>query len=314
MNDIDKAGRYLAKRDSAGFLRWLVGNRSIVFHAWIDARRLALPNQRDLTDDLVAAVKVPGGFEALGVELQAHARGDSLLRSLGYVSRLLTEPGDSHSLPLVAASAAVLNLTGGNPSETLVIRSQISSACRLELGVVRRNLCDEDAGELLAGVEAGEISTWQLGWLPLMRGGGDVCIIKRWRALSEGKLPDQRDRKDLGALALVFATLAGCRTEWDHGLRRWNVKTSPFLDEIRAEGREEGREKGREEGREEGRHLGEVDGARLVLLRQGRQKFNKPPTRKQERELAAIDNLGRLESLAERLLKVDSWAELLNGD
>src|SRR5438093_6032721 len=120
MNDLDKAGRYLAKRDSAGFLRWLVGNRGVTFHAWIDARRLALPDQRDLTNDLVAAVKIPGGFEALCIELQAEARDDTLLRSLAYVSRLLTEPGDERSLPLAAAGGAVLNLTGRNPAQTLL--------------------------------------------------------------------------------------------------------------------------------------------------------------------------------------------------
>src|SRR5437870_7319533 len=112
MNDLDKAGRYVAKHDPAGFLRWLVNNPALTFHTWIDARRLALPNQRDLTNDLVAAAKVPGGFEALCIELQAQARADTLLRALAYVSRLLTEPGDERSLPLAATSAAVLDLTG----------------------------------------------------------------------------------------------------------------------------------------------------------------------------------------------------------
>src|SRR5206468_609295 len=74
MNDYDKAGRYLAKRDSAGFLRWLVNNPGLAFHSWIDARRLALPKQRDLTNDLVAALKIPGDLEALCIEIQAIAR------------------------------------------------------------------------------------------------------------------------------------------------------------------------------------------------------------------------------------------------
>jgi hypothetical protein len=68
------------------------------------------------------------------------------------------------------------------------------------------------------------------------------------------------------------------------------VETSPVFDEIRA------------------------GGVRDVLMRQGRRKFKKAPTRKQQQELLAITDLERLESLAERLLNVQSWAQLLNGD
>src|SRR5262245_21991088 len=102
-------------------------------------------------------------------------------------------------------------------------------------------------------------------------------------------------------MALVFATLAGCRPVWEHGLRRWNVKTSPFLDEIRAEGREEGQ------------GIGRLEEARDLLLRQGRKKFKKSPTRKQQQDLTAIDDLAYLEALAERLLDVNSWTQLLNS-
>jgi hypothetical protein len=65
------------------------------------------------------------------------------------------------------------------------------------------------------------------------------------------------------------------------------METSPYLDEIRAE---------------------EV---RALVFRMGRQKFRKAPTRKQQRALEAITDLARLEDLAERLLAVESWAELL---
>lgn len=79
------------------------------------------------------------------------------------------------------------------------------------------------------------------------------------------------------------------------------MKTSPFLDEIRAESREEGREEGR------------VEEVRALVLRQGRRKFGTAPSRKQQKALKAITDLGQLEALAERLLDVDSWAELLGG-
>ena len=112
MNDYDKAGRFLVKRDSAGFLRWLLRQPALDFHAWIDARRLALPDQNDLTNDLVAAVRTPGGFEALCVELEAEARPDVLPRLLSYEARLRAEPGDERALPLASVGGVVLNLTG----------------------------------------------------------------------------------------------------------------------------------------------------------------------------------------------------------
>lgn len=305
MNDFDKAGRYLAKRDSAGFLRWLLGNPAVQFHSWIDTRRLALSNQGDLTSDLVAALRVPGGFEALCVEVQAEARAETLPRSLSYVSRLVIEPADEHSLPLTAVGGAILNLTGRNLTPTLSIHCAAAHPCRLDLTVVLRNLCDESAADLLAGVESGEISPWQLGWAPLMQGGADLAIIGKWCELAERGLAEERDRADLGAVLLVFATLAGQRGPWQRRLRRWNVKTSPFLDEIRAEGRQEGKQEGRE--------LGRVDGVRDALLRLGRQKFKKPPTRKQQQQLEAIADLNHVQSLIDQVLNVDSWAQLLNG-
>jgi hypothetical protein len=71
------------------------------------------------------------------------------------------------------------------------------------------------------------------------------------------------------------------------------METVPFLDVIRAESR--------------------AQEARTLVFRMGRQKFRKAPTRKQQKTLEAITDLARLEALAERLLDVDSWAELLGG-
>jgi hypothetical protein len=130
-----------------------------------------------------------------------------------------------------------------------------------------------------------------------MQHGGESATITAWREAAERHLVGARDRADLGSLALVLATLAGCRADWERSLRGWNMKTSPIFDEIRAEGREEGR----------------VEQAHALLLRQGRRKFGTAASRKQQRALKAINDLGQLEALAERLLDVNSWGELL-GD
>lgn len=50
-----------------------------------------------------------------------------------------------------------------------------------------------------------------------------------------------------------------------------------------------------------------------MILRLGRQKFGKDPTKKQERQLTSLADPQQLEKLAERVLRVDSWADLLTG-
>lgn len=52
--------------------------------------------------------------------------------------------------------------------------------------------------------------------------------------------------------------------------------------------------------------------AREMLLMQGTIRFG-PPTQEQAEKLAAIENLPRLNRLAARLLKVNSWDALLKG-
>ena len=72
------------------------------------------------------------------------------------------------------------------------------------------------------------------------------------------------------------------------------MKTSPIFDEIREEVRGEE--------------------TRDLLLQLGRRKFGTAPSRKQQKALKAITDRGQLKALAERLLDVDSWAELLADD
>jgi predicted transposase YdaD len=70
----------------------------------------------------------------------------------------------------------------------------------------------------------------------------------------------------------------------------------------------EGLDKGREEGREEGR----ADEARSLLLRIGTRQFG-PPDVDVRTRLDAVNDLGRLESLMDRMVDktVTSWAQLL---
>ncbi len=222
-------------------------------------------------------------------------------RLLMYLARLWTEPGDGNSLPLSCVCGVIVDLTGSSPACDLTLHSAAAPGCRLELTVLRRNLAGEDGKALIARVASGEVSAWQLGWVPLMRGGNESAIIIQWRKQAEAHLTDEVHRADMGSLVLTFATLAGCRPAWDRGLKGWNMETSPFLDEIRAQGREIGRQEGR------------AEEARAMVMRFGRRKFGKGPTRKQQAALGAITDLDQLEQLADRVLLVDSWSNLLNG-
>lgn len=291
MSDYDKAARYLIKRDPVGFFCWLLGLTAIDFYCWVDARRVALPDQGDLTSDLIAACRVEGGFEALCVEVQTESADDSASRLLyGYVPRLRSEPEKPASLPLLAVVGLVVNLTG--PARTTTVRevSRLAPKSRFEGAVTACEVRDELAATLLAEVAAGRASRWLLAWLPLVRGGMELATIRGWKREAAG-LVTERDRSTLAHLSLTFAELTGSRSIWERALEGWTVIVSPYMEELRQRER--------------------LDGARDILLHLGRKKFGRAPSKKQQGELNSIKDLDRLEALGERLLDVNTWAELL---
>jgi hypothetical protein len=89
-----------------------------------------------------------------------------------------------------------------------------------------------------------------------------------------------------------------------------NMKESSTYQAILEEGKAEGRALGQAIGKAEGK----VDEARKMLLLQGRERFGEPST-KIVALLDAVTDLGRLEELMIRLLRVKTWEELfaVNG-
>ena len=63
-------------------------------------------------------------------------------------------------------------------------------------------------------------------------------------------------------------------------------------------------------GREEAEKLGEIKGARKLLIRQGRIRFGRLD-KATRAAIEAIDDLERLERLSERLLTATNWSDLL---
>ena len=84
-----------------------------------------------------------------------------------------------------------------------------------------------------------------------------------------------------------------------------------ILQKGRMEGHMEGRMEGRVEGRVEGHMEGAIDEARKTLRRHGAKKLG-PPDARIEAEIAALDDLDRLNELIDRVLDVSIWDELLS--
>jgi hypothetical protein len=158
--------------------------------------------------------------------------------------------------------------------------------------VRERNLSRESADELLSAIEGGHRSRGLLPWIPLMTGGDDPGIIDRWKRFAEAE-PEHRRRAELGGLALVFAETTEREAIWQDALREWNMIRSKIVEGWQAEAR--------------------IEAARALSLRQGKKKFGRGPTKKQQADLDTITDHARLEGLGEKLLEVKSWGELLAG-
>ena len=120
-----------------------------------------------------------------------------------------------------------------------------------QLGVVERNLAIESAGGTLKQIEQGALSRCVLTWISLMAGGGERETIERW--MQQGLLePDNCARSDYAALAVVFASAAKRKVEWQTALEGWNMTESPVVTEWIEQGVAKGRAQGLSQGRVQG--------------------------------------------------------------
>ncbi len=275
-NPYDKAARFAAKLDPEGFLAWVLGLPldRLGFAGWIDTRGIPFPGEQDRTGDTVARLDVPGGTEppwAVAVEFQAEPDPLMFGRLLGYLSQIWMQlKPDPERGSRFQVGAAVLNLTG---------TGQASREMRLpggplvtHLGVAERNLARESADDTLRRVEAGELTRGVLPWVPLMTGAEGGMITDRWKRLAEAE-PVSRRRAELAGLALVFATAAKRRPEWELALEGWNMIECSIMDDWIAKGREMGIAQGKVEGRTEGEAMGLAESLTTILT----QKFSAIP-------------------------------------
>jgi hypothetical protein len=294
MAELDKAARYMAKQDPPGFFRWLWrhADTRLRFHSWLDARRLALPSEGDLTCDTVAAFHLVDQAEpthALIVEFMAEARANTLDRLLGYVARARTEPPPAAGQVLPPElGGVVINLTGRAQPRAVCVTFPGVPECDWGFGILQRTLRDEPAAETLADIAAGRTPRWLLPWISLMQGGNEASIIELWIqvALTE---PDPQVRSTLGAFALLFADLAGWAEPWKQALEGWDMRSSPVVEEWRDEGRLEAR--------------------RDDLLALLEKRFGALPADLVQR-IRTVTDAGRLKAALQQVLDIHSLEEL----
>ena len=297
-NDYDKASRFAAKLGPAGFLGWALGLEpsSFRFEEWLDTRAVPFPGGPDRTRDTVAwVVNLAAGGQpwAVAVEFQAEPDARMFGRLLVYLGGLwLAQRPDPEVGSRFHVAAVVVNLTGRGEASRDMEWAEAQIGTRLQ--VRERNLATESADELLTAIEASTRPRTLLPWIPLMTGGGESAIIQRWKQAAEAE-PDMRQRANFAAPALALSEVAGRKATWAKALEGWNVQRSTFVDEWLEQGREEG----------------QLLAYRATLLRQGKKKFGRSPTKKLAAELDAITDTARLEALSERLLDVNTWSELL---
>jgi hypothetical protein len=189
-------------------------------------------------------------------------------------------------------AAAVINLTG-TPSSIPASQDYAlpgPEGLRCALQVRELHLQTLPAAPLLERIRRGELSRALLVWIPMMYAEDASGIIAQWVELASAE-PDERRSAEYAALTKVFAQLSPATEQWLQVLEGWNMKTSPFLDEVRTEGRTEA--------------LVEV------ILRGFRVRFRCEPSAEILARIQKEQNLDRLNRWVDAALSANSLEEFL---
>lgn len=90
------------------------------------------------------------------------------------------------------------------------------------------------------------------------------------------------------------------------------IEESSVYQDIFRKGEAQGEARGEARGESRGEARGRVAEAKKILIRQGTRKFGPPDEATRER-IAALDDLDRLDDLADRVLDAATWDELLGS-
>lgn len=280
----DVTVKQLVEADPAGWLRYIGSAPSGPVRV-IDS---------DLSTLLIAADKVIRVDEVepwlAHIEFQTGADAELPLRLLQYSVHLTRRHGLAvqSTAVLLRPGADAANLTG------LFVQSHPGGSAYLEFRFAVVRVWEEPVESLLSG------SLWTLPLAPVS-------------AVDESALPGVIERMAARVIREVPADQAATiwsATYFMMGLRYPEAVAGQLLQGVRGMKESTTYQAVLAEGRAEGRVEGRVEGARRVLLIQARKRFG-PPDARTQATIDALSDPQQIDRMAERLMDVTSWTELL---
>src|SRR6185437_8001072 len=177
MAEFDQAARFAVKLDPVGFLRWLLPglDTDLIFTRWRETQTIPFPGQPDRRCDTVAELAHASGAAPnwmLILELQTEPHPDIVARLLEYMARARGELRyGPHGRDKYLAALAVINLTGPAPHSALEMTLPGSTGVVFHCQARGLSFAQENAGQTLAAIRAGQTARCLLPWIPLMQGG-----------------------------------------------------------------------------------------------------------------------------------------------
>ncbi|MBY0230770.1 MAG: hypothetical protein K2W96_15900, partial [Gemmataceae bacterium] len=228
MGVFDQAARYAARAEPGPVLRHVLGE-GVRQEGWFDTRPLPMPGGAEREPDLVPDIEDGEGRALLLLEFQAQHDPEKLDITLleAATLRVYARHGEVKDLKY-RVGAALVYLKGECPDPVLLMA--VSGKGTLHECHVW-NVCRSKARDALDMVEAGAVSWGELFWVPLMEGGTDEDVVRRWADLVGRLAPTPEAKAALRGIALVFAELAGKVPEWRRVMGATLVTESEVVNE-----------------------------------------------------------------------------------
>jgi hypothetical protein len=244
MAELEQAAVSAINLDPEGHVRLLEPklDADLRYHRWLPTQLIAFPGEPDRRCDTVAELLSEAGTQppwAYILEVEARARSrfpDRLFEYQARATRRLRHGPRNRDRYLIACGVIVL--TG--QLRPVRLRMRLPGT---KLGLSWRarvfNMSTRSAMKHLEQIASGELSRAILAWIPLMRGGGEEPVVKRWLEVCGGE-PNEQRRIEYANLARVFAERAGCPEVWKKALEGWQMWKSTYIQSWRDEGRVQG--------------------------------------------------------------------------
>jgi hypothetical protein len=303
-NVYDKAERYAIKRlDPTGFLRWLLPglDADLGFSRWLETQAAPFPGEPDRRCDCVAELSSRSDSQppwACLVEPQGQWQSYFLTRVWQYVLTLHDELRHGpHGTDRYLMTAAVVDLCERPLPEVLSWVPPGTTGMGLTCRVGMRHVYQEAAERTLEAVAAGTVARCVMVWVPLMDGGDQAEVARRWREIADGE-PDVRVRGTYGLLAVTLAEKRGRRELWAKALEGLTMTNSPFVNELL--------EKAKLEIARDAETKGRTEEVRSLLLDTLEARFKATPSPDVARAVAAKDSLDELRQWQRHAATCDS--------